>query len=441
MFYVILIIVLSKWGSALILNTGLGQMKEEDMTSVYPLLPSTHGATSSRLGSAASSKDHGDLINKVLPRELLLRIFSYLDIVSLCRSAQVSRYWNTLALDGSNWQRVDLFNFQRDIEGNVVENLARQCGGFLKLLSLKGTLHSLGRHCPKLRHLDLSSCEAITDDGLTSIAKGCPLLESLNISWCDLITEQGTEAIARGCQRLKSVTARGCAFLTDSAICKLARYCPLLEVINLQGCRALSDRSIEAIGEHCHNLRYLCLSNIPSITDASLVVVARGCLYLTTLEVAGCSLLTDVAFQALAKNCHFLDKMDLEECSLITDSTLSHLAVGCPRLEKLSLSHCDLITDDGIHALGTSTCASEHLTVLELDNCSAITDAALEHLQLCHNLQRIDLYDCQLITRPGIKRLKNQLPNIRVHAYFAPMTPPPQQVGPRRRFCRCCVIL
>ena len=43
-----------------------------------------------------------------------------------------------LALDGSNWQKVDLFEFQVDIEGTVVENLAKRCGGFLKSLSLKG---------------------------------------------------------------------------------------------------------------------------------------------------------------------------------------------------------------------------------------------------------------------------------------------------------------
>lgn len=55
-------------------------------------------------------------INKKLPKELLLRIFSYLDVVSLCRCAQVSKAWNILALDGSNWQRIDLFDFQKDVE-------------------------------------------------------------------------------------------------------------------------------------------------------------------------------------------------------------------------------------------------------------------------------------------------------------------------------------
>jgi hypothetical protein len=32
-----------------------------------------------------------DLINKILPKELIIRVFSYLDIISLCRCAQVSK--------------------------------------------------------------------------------------------------------------------------------------------------------------------------------------------------------------------------------------------------------------------------------------------------------------------------------------------------------------
>ena len=78
---------------------------------------------------------------------------------------QVCKAWYILALDGSNWQKVDLFQFQVKefkksqvktdtktiskklsicplaqvgIEGVVVENLAKKCGGFLKKLSLNG---------------------------------------------------------------------------------------------------------------------------------------------------------------------------------------------------------------------------------------------------------------------------------------------------------------
>ncbi len=145
--------------------------------------------------------------------------------------------------------------------------------------------------------------------------------------------------------------------------------------------------------------------------------------------------------QALARSCHYLERMDLEECILITDASVSQLAAYCPSLESLSLSHCELITDDSIRHLGSSPCSSETLTVLELDNCPLITDQSLDHLMNCHNLQRIELYDCQLITRAGIRRLRNHLPNVKVHAYFAPVTPPPSSGGTRQRFCRCCVLL
>jgi len=56
--------------------------------------------------------------------------------------------------------------------------------------------------------------------------------------------------------------------------------------------------------------------------------------------------------------------------------------------------------------LSGSLCATETLTILELDNCPLLTDMTLSHLVNCHNLQRIELYDCQLITRAGIQRLK-----------------------------------
>lgn len=70
-----------------------------------------------------------------------------------------------------------------------------------------------------------------------------------------------------------------------------------------------------------------------------------------------------------------------------------------------------MITDDGIRQLAAGSCAAESLSVLELDNCPLITDATLEHLIACHNLKKIELYDCQLISRNAIRRLKVSLKN------------------------------
>lgn len=100
----------------------------------------------------------------------------------------------------------------------------------------------------------------------------------------------------------------------------------------------------------------------------------------------------------------------LASFSLIPGAPSRALAATCSGLTASvwvqSLSHCELITDDGIRHLGNGACAHDRLEVIELDNCPLITDASLEHLKSCHSLERIELYDCQQITRAGIKRLR-----------------------------------
>ncbi|KAI8441670.1 hypothetical protein MSG28_015213 [Choristoneura fumiferana] len=222
-----------------------------------------------------------------------------------------------------------------------------------------------------LRQLSLRGCEGIADGSMKTLAQ---LLTHVNVSWCQSITENGVEALARGCPKLKSFICRGCKQVNDRAVSCLATYCPDLEVLNVQGCDV----------------------------DGRLSIGLGG-----PLSRAG-----DLGAGA---SCRMLERMDLEECVLITDT----------------LSHCELITDNGIKQLSMSPCAAEHLTVLGLDNCPLVTDGALEHLTSCHNLQLIELYDCQL----------NHLPNIKVHAYFAPATPPVAGAGARPRYCRCCNII
>uniref|UniRef100_A0A8C5K4N7 F-box and leucine-rich repeat protein 20 n=1 Tax=Jaculus jaculus TaxID=51337 RepID=A0A8C5K4N7_JACJA len=387
------------------------------------------------------------VINKKLPKELLLRIFSFLDVVTLCRCAQVSRAWNVLALDGSNWQRIDLFDFQRDIEGRVVENISKRCGGFLRKLSLRGclgvgdnALRTFAQNCRNIEVLNLNGCTKTTDaDMLLSfcfiLSEGCPLLEQLNISWCDQVTKDGIQALVRGCGGLKALFLKGCTQLEDEALKYIGAHCPELVTLNLQTCLQITDEGLITICRGCHKLQSLCASGCSNITDAILNALGQNCPRLRILEVARCSQLTDVGFTTLAR------VSLLGGFFFITDSTLIQLSIHCPRLQVLSLSHCELITDDGIRHLGNGACAHDQLEVIELDNCPLITDASLEHLKSCHSLERIELYDCQQITRAGIKRLRTHLPNIKVHAYFAPVTPPPSVGGSRQRFCRCCIIL
>lgn len=416
-----------------------------------------------------------DLINKRLPKELLIRIFSYLDIITLCRCAQVSNYWNLLALDGSNWQHIDLFDFQTDVNSNVVENISKRCNEFLKTVRLENckfvkdesikqlclncknieslnlkqctrltdeSYAQIGTHLSKLVNLSLESCQ-ISDEGLMAISKGCPKLEFIDISWCTNLTSNSIKTLAESCSELKYFLSRGLVGMNDSVLKKLTKNCTNLKHLCLNSCSNLTDEGIISIAENCRTLKFLSVSNCNHLTDACLIAIGKQCTELMTLEVSGCSNFSDAAFTLLARNCHHLERVDLEECTRITDQTLQSLAANCSNLKHLTLSRCECITDEGIRQLGISNCAviNETLQVLELDNCPLITDASLEQLYSCHSLAQIELYDCQLITRSGIKKLQNQLPNVKIHAYFAPSIAAHNQRPARYCSCKCCTIL
>jgi F-box/leucine-rich repeat protein 2/20 len=454
-------VVASSNGSQLSYHHPTIQAKQNQMYLITTLLPNQQ------------NQNQQDLINHTLPKEQLLRIFSYLDIVSLCRCAQVCRYWNTLAMDGSNWKQVDLFNFQKDIKASVVESLAQRCGGFLKDLSLRGceniqdsalrsfatkcpnierlqlnkckrvtddTSEFLGLYCHRLVTLDLENCIQITDRTLKFIGTGCKYLEDLNISWCQNVTDKGIQLIAEHCLYLKTFVCEGCEGITSGCFSNLNEdSLAQLRVLNLMSCTNITDETVEDISQHCHVLEYLCLSNCREITDRSLIAISQGSPYLKDLELALCSGLTDAGFVQLAKNCHELERMDLEDCNQITDSTLHNLNIGCPQLSSLSLSHCELLTDNGL----SEFCGTHRdiIQVLELDNCPLITDAAFEFMKPMKILERVDLYDCQNITKDAIKKFKQYRPDVEIQAYFAPITPPTAAQPSRQGICRCCTIL
>uniref|UniRef100_A0A7E4W347 F-box domain-containing protein n=1 Tax=Panagrellus redivivus TaxID=6233 RepID=A0A7E4W347_PANRE len=454
-------VVASTNGSQLSYHHPTIQAKQNQMYLITTLLPNQPEQTEE------------NLINKKLPKELLLRVFSYLDIVSLCRSAQVCRSWNTLAMDGSNWMQVDLFRFQKDIRASVVESLARRCGGFLKVLSLRGceniqdsalrsfalkcnnierlylnkckrisddTTEYLGLYCHRLVTLDLENCVQITDKTLKYLSNGCKYLQELNISWCMNVTDKGLRMIIEECPNLQSLFCKGCEAITSNCFAQLApENLAQLHSLNLFSCVNVIDETVEDIANNCPNLEYLCLSNCREITDRSLVALSQSCTKLKDLELALCSNLTDVGFMQLAKTCHDLERMDLEDCNQITDLTLHSLNVGCPHISSLSLSHCELLTDTGLAEL----CGSHFdiIQVLELDNCPLITDAAFEFMKPLRTLERIDLYDCQQISKDAIRKFKAIRPEVEVQAYFAPNTPPTTTPPSRQGICRCCVIL
>ncbi|MEQ2187841.1 hypothetical protein GOODEAATRI_008724, partial [Goodea atripinnis] len=142
-------------------------------------------------------------------------------------------------------------------------------------------------------------------------------------------------------------------------------------------------------------LEMLNLSWCDQITRDGIEALARGCTGLRALFLRGCTQNLCFCFPRI---------LEAARCSHVTDAGFTVLA----RVSFVVFCHL-ISTDDGIRALSNSTCGQERLTVVELDNCPLITDVTLEHLKSCHRLERIELYDCQQVTRAGIKRIRIRL--------------------------------
>ncbi|KAJ8321502.1 hypothetical protein KUTeg_000947 [Tegillarca granosa] len=142
------------------------------------------------------------------------------------------------------------------------------------------------------------------------------------------------------------------------------------------------------------------------ITDIGIGHLAQNCKALTKIDLHTTNI-TDEAIQEIGEHCHQLLSLCISSCPRLTDASLVSLGQGCINLRTLEVACCSHFTDNGFQAL------------------ARITDATLNFLaNYC----------------PKISAL-TRLPNIKVHAYFAPVTPPPSVGNGRQRYCKCCVIL
>ncbi|CAF2960676.1 unnamed protein product [Rotaria sp. Silwood2] len=174
--------------------------------------------------------------------------------MSICPSIQ----------NGSNWQSINLKSFQRDVDGNVLENLSKQCG---------------------IKYINTSSCHHIDDQGIKLITSSCSYLECWDISWCMNmnITENDIRILAESCSKFTIFKAEGCTHMTNNAAIEL--------------------------GKNYSNLLVLVLNRRSSLTDDNLIALAHYSPLLDTLIVANCTGLTDDTLIILEKYCYQLNKL------------------------------------------------------------------------------------------------------------------------------------
>jgi hypothetical protein len=191
-----------------------------------------------------------------------------------------------------------------------------------------------------LEILDLSG-QSITDGGLASLPQSLPL-EVIDISGCDAITDNGVKSLSRFTS-LRTIAVQLNTNISSPAIEGISKLS--LRKLMLDWCYLIDDAAIQAL--------------VPIQT-------------LTTLTLSGCERITDAGVAAIAK-LRALRNLRLPEFAAISDTGIAALASHLSELEILEVSNLG-ISDQALFEL-TRVTSLRHLL---LDHIPTVSTSAIE---------------------------------------------------------------
>jgi Leucine-rich repeat (LRR) protein len=331
--------------------------------------------------SIVTHKRTGEInsIFRILPPEVLYKLFSFLEFQGLINASHVCFHWRAVALDATSIEIIGRYK-NPELLLSIFHRLKRFCLFFPRQdshasrpndLTLIGIVQSLRDTCPTLTDLDLAGCK-ITDQLVLPLSNfSC--LSSLNLAG-SRITDVAGPYLAS----LSSLT------YLDLSECKVTNDITpyLTSITSLASLNLSRSRITNAFAPH-----------LASLTS------------LTSLNLAFCGHLTDDAIRDLT-TLSSLTSMVLTYCR-ITDAVAPHLA-ALSSLNSLNLSWT-AITD----AVSPYLADLSFLTDLDLSLCG-ITDTSISHLASLSSLKKLNLNWCENITEAGIRELVVSCTSIKI---------------------------
>ncbi|KAI0480696.1 hypothetical protein GGR56DRAFT_286283 [Xylariaceae sp. FL0804] len=135
----------------------------------------------------------------------------------------------------------------------------------------------------KWRHLDLSRCSELTDDGVKILGHMVPDLEGLQLSGCTSLTDAALKPILASAPRLTHLDLEDLSELTNDLLSKdLARApcAPNLEHLSVSYCENLGDTGMLPVVKRCTSLQCIDMDNTRVgdlvLAEAAAMVRARA---------------------------------------------------------------------------------------------------------------------------------------------------------------------
>ncbi|XP_073475702.1 F-box and leucine-rich repeat protein 13 [Aquarana catesbeiana] len=373
-----------------------------------------------------------------LPQKAILKIFAFMDLIDLARSAQVCRSWKIITQNSFLWNSIDFSSVRHRIKDRFVANILRKCRPYVIRLNLRrcssllwSTFKGIGE-CKNLQDLNLSECPNLNDEAMKVVIEGCPALLYLNLSHTEItnttlrvmsryllnlqylslaysrkFTDKGLQYLGsgKGCHKVIYLDLSGCTQISIDGFRYIAAGCGSLQHLKINDMFTLTDSCLITLLEKCHNIASVSLLGSPHLSDAAFKVLTHG-KKLVKIRIEGNNRITDASIKAISRSCPSLNHIYLADCQKITDISLKAIS-SLKNITVLNVADCIRVSDPGVRQVLEGPSGIK-IKELNLTNCLRVSDLSLLRIaQKCHNLNFLSLRYCENVTDSGIELIGN----------------------------------
>ncbi|ELQ38811.1 F-box/LRR-repeat protein 2 [Pyricularia oryzae] len=194
----------------------------------------------------------------------------------------------------------------------------------------------------KWRHLGLSYCDGITNEGFGAMGHLVPDLESLELSRCGSLSDAGLGPVLATTPRLTRLDLEDCALLTNTTLSThlaKAPCAPLLKHLTVSHCENLGDAGLMPVVRACKSLQVLEMDNTRAsdlvICELSAMIRARS---------KHTTQLPQISLRVVAYDCSNITWMGIRE-------VLSRNCEAAPRARKQASQNAWRAEAERVYAL------------------------------------------------------------------------------------------
>lgn len=294
-----------------------------------------------------------------------------------------------------------------------------------------------------IKSIKLQNCD-VCEKVFVYMLEKCANIEGLAVQSCKELFMSGrllegkTEGLlSNSLENLKILSLSGNQFLTDALFDRFVSAAPSLEELNLSGCSLQFHLGLikkfypptidifqnpsesvltfyfiwQFIKARAKNIKRLLFSKTLIDGSALKLLSETENLQLQSLEVHLCDQLTNTGFLALTTHQTTLRELDVSLCTRVTDVTLVHISKNLVNLEYLNIQRCRAVTDLGVAELHKL----KKLKSLNISECELITKEGLKigiFAEQNEILEELDVHSLNL-DQSAIIMLSETLPKLR----------------------------